>query len=140
MFESERMTVCTDEELLAYLDECLQVNRSAEIEAALRGSEPLRQRLAALLADQDQGGSTVGEIWRRNRVSCPSRSVWTAYLDGDIGEGLRRYLEFHLNTVGCRFCAANLADLKTSDDAAASARRQKIFQTSIGRLKSAPAS
>jgi hypothetical protein len=125
----------TDEELLAYVDECLPVKRSAEVEATLRQSEPLRLRLSQLLAEQDQGGRTVGEIWRRGRVSCPGRSLWTSYLDGQVGEGLRRYLEFHLETVGCRFCAANLNDLRSSDDAASQVRRQKIFQTSIGRLK-----
>lgn len=125
----------TDEELLAYVDECLPVKRSAEVEATLRQSEPLRLRLSQLIAEQDQGGRTVGEIWRRGRVSCPSRSLWTAYLDGQIGEGLRRYLDFHLETVGCRFCAANLDDLRSSDDAASQVRRQKIFQTSVGRLK-----
>jgi len=125
----------TDEELLAYVDECLPVKRSTEVEATLRQSEPLRQRLSQLIVEQDQGGRTVGEIWRRGRVSCPSRALWTSYLDDQIGEGLRRYLEFHLETVGCRFCAANLDDLRSSDDAASQVRRQKIFQTSIGRLK-----
>lgn len=125
----------TDEELLAYIDECSPVARAAEIETALRQSDPLRDRLSRLMAEQDQGGRTVGEIWRRHRVSCPSRSLWTAYLDGQVGETLRRYLQFHLETIGCRFCAANLDDLRSSDDAAASARRQKIFQTSVGRLK-----
>jgi hypothetical protein len=119
------MPACTDEELLAYLDECLPIQRSAEIEAWLRDSEPLRQRLAALIADLDHGGRTVGEIWRRSRVSCPSRSVWTAYLDDQVGEG--------------RYCAANLDDLQSSDDAAAKSRRHKIFQTSIGRLKASAA-
>lgn len=129
------MTTFTDEELLAYVDESLPVARSAEIEGMLRHSDGLRNRLSALMAVQDQGGQTVGEIWRRGRVSCPSRALWTAYHDGQIGETLRRYLEFHLETIGCRFCAANLDDLKSSDDAAAKSRRQKIFQTSIGRLK-----
>lgn len=130
------MTTFTDEELLAYVDESLPVERSAEIEGMLRNSDVLRRRLAALMAVQDQGGRTVGEIWRRGRVSCPGRPLWTAYLDGQVSETLRRYLEFHLETIGCRYCAANLDDLKSSDDAAAQFRRQKIFQTSIGRLKS----
>lgn len=127
----------SDEELLAYVDESLPVARSAEIENSLRNSEPLRQRLNELLTRQDQGGRTLGEIWRRDRVSCPSRSMWTSYLDNRVGEGFRRYLEFHLHTIGCRYCQANLHDLKSSEDAAAQSRRQKIFQTSIGRLKSA---
>ena len=128
------MTAFTDEELLAYLEECLPVGRSAEIEGRLRSSDELRRRLDVLIADQDQGGRTVGDVWRRTRASCPSRTMWTAYLDGRVGEAVRKYLEFHLETVGCRFCTANLDDLKSSDDAAAKSRRQKIFQTSVGRL------
>lgn len=125
----------TDEELRAYADECLPEGRSAQIESQLRGSKPLQDRLAGLLADSDQGGKSVGEVWRRGRVSCPSRTVWASYLDGGIGAGLRQYLQFHLDVVGCRFCAANLDDLKSSEDAAAAVRRQKIFQTSVGRLE-----
>jgi len=129
------MSDFTDEELLAYADECLPGARSAQIETDLRGSEALRQRLAGLLAAADQGGKSLGEIWRRTRLSCPSRATWAGYMEGGIGEGLRQYLTFHLETVGCRFCAANLADLKTSEDATAQVRRQKIFQTSVGRLQ-----
>lgn len=128
------MPAFTDEELLAYIDECLPVSRSSEIESELRGSTSLRQRLSQLVAGTDQGGRTLGELWRRARISCPSRSLWTAYLDEQVGESLRRYLQFHVETIGCRFCAANLDDLKSSDDAAAKTRRQKIFQTSVGQL------
>ncbi len=128
------MSDFTDEELLAYADECLAESRSAEIETQLRASDELRKRLATLLGGVDAGGKSLGEIWRRHRLSCPSRATWTAYMDGGIGAGLRHYLTFHLETVGCRFCAANLADLQSSEDAAAKVRRQKIFQTSVGRL------
>lgn len=129
------MTEFTDEELRAYADECLPEGRSAEIEAQLRGSKPLQNRLAGLLADSDQGGKSVGEIWRRSRISCPSRTVWASFIDGGIGAGLRQYLQFHLDVVGCRYCGANLDDLKSSEGAAAAVRRQKIFQTSVGRLQ-----
>ena len=124
----------TDEELLAYIDECLPISRSSAIEQELRGSNLLRLRLTALIAEVDQGGRSIGELWRRARLSCPSRSLWTAYLDEQVGESLRQYLLFHLEIIDCRFCAANLEDLKSSDDAAASTRRQKIFQTSVGQL------
>lgn len=134
------MTMFSNEELLAYIEECLPVARSAEIEQGLRGSTVLQHRLAALIAERDQGGRTLGDLWRRDRLSCPTRALWTSYLDGHLGETLHRYLEFHLETIGCRFCSANLDDLKSSDDAAASSRRQKIFQTSVGRLATLPVS
>lgn len=133
------MPAFTNEELLAYIDECLPLSQSIRIETELRESTPLRQRLTQLIAEVDLGGRTLGEIWRRARLSCPSRTLWTAYLDEQVGESLRRYLQFHLETIGCRYCAANLEDLRSSDDAAAKTRRQKIFQTSIGHLPHAKA-
>ncbi len=133
------MPTFSDAELVAYIEECLPIARSAEIETHLRGSNELQQRLSALIAVIDQGGCSLGDLWRRNHISCPSRTLWTAYLDGELGEALRRYLQFHLETTGCRFCAANLDDLKSSDDATSKSRRQKIFQTSVGRLANLPA-
>jgi hypothetical protein len=45
---------------------------------------------------------------------------------------------FHLETVGCRYCEANLEDLKLrqqeSSDAA-DRRRQRYFQSSAGYLR-----
>lgn len=127
-----------DEDLLAYVDEQLPVDASAALEARLRDDPALRQRLSRLIAERDQGGPTLGEIWRRRRASCPPRATWAAYLAGGLGDGLREYLRFHLETVGCRCCAANLADLQATADPAAEQRARKIFATSLGRLESLP--
>lgn len=128
----------SDDELLTYLDEMLPVDRAAELERALRASDPLRQRLAALIRRRDQGGHTVGEIWRRQRLSCPSRSELGSYVLGALDDGLAGYIEFHLRVVGCRVCQANLDDLRrTQEEAGASySRRQKFFESSAGRLRS----
>ena len=55
-------TNITAEELRAYLAEQLPAERMAAMERALRDSEPLRQQLAVLARDTDQGGVTVGEV------------------------------------------------------------------------------
>ena len=126
----------TDEELLAYADERLAVDRSAEIEKSLRSDRDLTARFADLLSLRDQGDHSIGELWRRERLSCPPRAVWAAFVDERLGDGLSRYLRFHVETIGCRVCSANLADLQRPNSPADVERRaRKIFQSSAGRLR-----
>ena len=129
----------TDQELLAYLDESLSVARMTEVEAALRGSNPLRVQLARLSQQRNEGVHTLGEIWRRNRLSCPSRSQLGGYLLETLPNDYQNYIDFHLNQTGCRFCSANIEDLKASLSKASdetTRRRQKYFQSSAGYLSS----
>ena len=128
-------TAFTDEELLSYAEERLPVARAAELERLLRTSTELVSRLSELMRDSDSGDQSLGAMWRRGRWSCPPRAVWSAFVDGRLGDGLSQYLKFHVETVGCRICAANLADLQqnvgTSDS---ESRVRQIFQSSAGRL------
>ena len=64
----------TDDELLAYADERLCSDRGVLIESTLRGDDQFRHRLMVLLSQRDQGAHTIGEIWRRLRLSCPPRA------------------------------------------------------------------
>lgn len=125
------------EELLAYLDEGLPAERMAVIEKLLRDSEPMRRQLATLARERDQGGLTVGEVWRRNRLSCPTRSQLGSYLLGALDTGEQDYVEFHLETVGCRACAANLSDLRQANSAVPEKqrRRRKYYESSAGLLR-----
>jgi hypothetical protein len=129
----------TDAELAAYLDEMLPVERAAVIETAVRGDSNLQQRLVQLLHRRDQGGHTVGEIWRRHQLSCPSRSELGSYLLGVLDDGPLAYIEFHLNTVGCRICQSNLEDLQLTQQAGkavSSQRTRRYFESSAGILRS----
>src|SRR5438045_8460449 len=104
----------TDIELLAFLDEGLLVERMAAIENALRQSAELRTRTATLRQQRDSTGHSVGEIWRRERLSCPTRHQLGSYLLDALPAELAQYVQFHLETVGCGYCAANLDDLRQS--------------------------
>lgn len=131
----------TDAELLAYLDEMLPVERASVIEQLVRDSTDLQSRLAELISQRDQGGRTVGEIWRRQRLSCPARSQLASHLLGVLPPEQSRYIEFHISMVGCRFCAANLDDLRLAqaamrEPAEQSDRRDRIFESSAGVLRS----
>jgi hypothetical protein len=130
----------TDEELLSYADERLPAARAAELERLLRTSSELANRLVELMRAEDDGSQTLGGMWRRGRWSCPPRAVWAAFVDARLGDGLSQYLRFHVETIGCRICAANLADLQRSEGVADSEGRvRKIFQSSAGRLQPDPA-
>ncbi len=128
----------TDQELLSYLNESLSVALMSQIEEALRRSDSLRVRLAQLSQQRDHGTHSVGEIWRRNRLSCPSRSQLGGYLLETLTSEYQNYVEFHLNQTGCRYCAANLEDLKAGMSTASAEterRRKKYFQSSAGYLE-----
>jgi hypothetical protein len=128
----------TDAELLAYLDEGLPVERMAAVENALRASDDLRNRTAGLRMQRDEQGHSVGEIWRRGRLSCPTRHQLGSFLLGALPAELAQYFRFHLETVGCRYCAANLDDLRQSANQApaeTAQRRQKFFQSSAGYVR-----
>ncbi len=127
----------SDEQLLGYLDEMLSVDEMAKLEKALRDSEPLRHRAASLSRRRDDGQHSVGEIWRRLRLSCPSRSQLGSWLLGTLDATQSAYYDFHIHTVGCRYCSANLNDLEQSAASSPDAprRRRKFFQSSAGYLK-----
>ena len=126
----------SDAELVAYLDEMLPAEQMVEVEESLRESDPLRQRVSRITQKRDQGVHSVGEIWRRQRLSCPSREKLGSYVLGALPKEYSDYVEFHLYTVGCRFCNANLNDMEQSSKSKPEAqrRRQKFFQSSAGYL------
>ena len=129
----------SDQQLLAYLDEMLPIEQMADMEKALRKSESLRSMLTGLSQRRDQGVHSVGDVWRRERLSCPSRQELGSYLLGTMEADGAEYLDFHIRTVGCRLCAANLYDLEQSSESTpeAQSRRRKFFQSSAGYLQSA---
>ncbi len=129
----------TDAELAAYLDEALAPEAMADVERAARRDAALVQRLAEVSGRRDAGLHSLGEIWRRHRLSCPTRQQWGSYLLGTLEPDRSRYFEFHVQVTGCRICQANLQDLRSEQakqPAAAEQRRKRYFQSSAGHLPS----
>lgn len=130
----------TNTELEAYLDEVLPVERAAAIEDALRHDSTLADRLKETNTRRDAGMHTLGEIWRRHRLSCPSREQLGSYLLGVLEDDVAQFVTFHLETVACRYCAANVNDLRALQaaevDEDSDHRRHKYFETSAGYLES----
>ncbi|MDZ4817345.1 MAG: hypothetical protein SGJ20_00055 [Planctomycetota bacterium] len=130
--------IFTTAELESYLDEALSVERMTAIEAALRSEPALVRQLIEINGRRDAGVHSLGEIWRRGRMTCPQRSQWGSYLLDVLPEPQMEYLRFHLQTIGCRYCQANLADLQRQQAETTDVqqrRRRKYFESSAGYLR-----
>ena len=129
------MNAVTREELLAYIDDTLSATETARIEKALREAEPLRQTLRQLIQERDRGEHSVGAIWRRNRLSCATREQLGSYLLAILADEHRLYIDFHITTIGCAYCLANLTDLKRQqqeDHDQVKRRRSRYYESSAG--------
>jgi hypothetical protein len=89
------------------------------------------------MQERDRGEHSIGAVWRRQRLSCPTREQLGSSLLQVLEPDLQDYVDFHLQTIGCPFCLANLADLKSQSATApeADVRRRRIFESSAGFLK-----
>ena len=128
----------TQSDLQAYLDEGLPSEQMASIEAELRKKPELLKQLAAINARRDAGVHSVGEIWRRHRLSCPSRDQLGSFLLGALDTVHADYIRFHIETIGCRLCQANVDDLRRQQQETAETvktRRTKYFQSTAGHLR-----
>lgn len=128
----------TQADLQSYLDEALTPTEMASIEVELRKKPELLKQLAAINARRDAGIHSVGEIWRRQRLSCPSREQLGSYLLGALDQEHSEYVDFHLSKIGCRYCQANLEDLRRQQQEkaeTATTRRRKYFQSTAGHLR-----
>lgn len=130
----------TDAQLDGFLDDALPAEQMTAIEAALRTDAALGERMTAAVGRRDAGVHSLAAIWRRHRLTCPTREQLGSHLLGVLEPGLDAYLKFHLTTIGCRLCQASLEDLRAQNAAAgaehgaAERRRSRYFQSSAGYL------
>jgi hypothetical protein len=132
------MTAITREQLHSYLEDALGEGETARIEQALRQSPPLQKMLRAIIQERDRGDHSIGAIWCRHRLSCPTREQLGSYLLKALDSEFLDYIDFHLQTIGCAFCQANLADLHALHKEPApkvKERQRRFFESSAGYLQ-----
>ena len=84
----------------------------------------------------DPPDALLTQVWEDHRPSCPKRSTIGGYHLGTLDPAWHGYVDFHLNTLGCRTCLANLDDLKQSETQAnLDSLRQRVLQSTVGFLK-----
>ncbi len=90
----------------------------------MRGGTPACIRWA-------KSGGGTGSVARREQLG--------SLLLGALPVDFARYVAFHVEVVGCRYCQANLADLRTQQQAeaeqAAQVRRRAYLKSSAGYLR-----
>ena len=62
-------------QLEAYLDEDLDAGMMSNIEVALREDTQLLNSLSTILSQRESGVHSVGSVWRRASITCPSRET-----------------------------------------------------------------
>jgi len=131
----------SDHELLAYLEDSLPTEISANLEKLLRAPNQIaiQNRLQNLIDSRDAGTHTIGEIWKRHHVSCPSREDLGRYILQAMSDAESKFIQLHIEVTRCEVCQSNLDDLlqatNQSNQAATISRRTKYFQSSVGRIK-----
>lgn len=126
------------EMLESYIEDALNTEETAQVEHALRDSDELRKQLRAMMHDVDRGEHSIGAVWRRQRLTCFTREQLGSYLLQTLDPDMQDYVTFHLETIGCAYCQANLEDLKSmhqQQNDETKKRRKKIFQSGAGLLK-----
>jgi len=74
------------------------------------------------------------DIWEYHRFSCPKRSTIGGFLLRTLGDDWQRYVDFHLNVLGCRFCRANLEDLECETAEHSQQLQARIMESTFGFL------
>ncbi|MCG3128547.1 MAG: hypothetical protein CHACPFDD_03436 [Phycisphaerae bacterium] len=126
-------------------DVAAELNLSATAVAGIkfRVIETLRKLTQAAAAAHDwseadlAGDSSVGVIWREERISCLKRSTLGSYLLDVLDDDWQSYISFHVDELGCDICRANLDDLREEEARDASRRealRARCFASSVGFL------
>lgn len=134
----------TDLQLQAFLDEGLSSEMMSAIEAQLRADSALSERLISMRGEREAGVHSLGEIWRRHRLSCPTRQQLGSYLLGVLDDEISNFIRTHLKQTGCPVCVANCSDLQAEraqqlasvSPSISAQRRRRYFESSAGYLRS----
>ena len=119
-----------------YLADALPPEEMARVEKALRDSAQLREQLEEVRNNrEDFQLHTLGAIWKRSRLTCPSRQQLGSLLLDALDPELAAYFKFHLEIIECPICQANLTDLQAQSQAhaaqqASKTRLQRILKSS----------
>lgn len=124
-------------QLIGYLEEALPADAMVRIEELLREHSSWRDALRELLGEIDGGEHSLATIWRRHRLTCPTRERLGALALDVLPDHEADYIRFHLEVIGCRWCQANWSDLNAAGAEVASGsapRRRRIVESSVGHL------
>jgi RNA polymerase sigma factor (sigma-70 family) len=105
-----------------------------------RSLKQIRQRIESsripIGPSSQEFENLLTDVWKLQRFSCPKRSTIGAYLLDTLDKQWRQYVDFHVNTIGCGYCMANLQDLREQNTNKQSRRlAARIMESTAGFLK-----
>jgi RNA polymerase sigma factor (sigma-70 family) len=76
---------------------------------------------------------SLRRTWENQRPSCPKRSTLGKYTLEILPPEWNDFVQFHVESLGCDYCRANLAELSLNQETAASKDiSSQLFQSTIG--------
>lgn len=133
------MPEITRQMLRDYLHDALPDAELVAVEKAVRKDATIRERLNQVRQEVDRGEHSIGAVWRRERLTCPTLSQFRLHLLQSLDDPeLTAYIQFHLTLIGCPICQAIYDDLErlhTEPEVTTRARRKRIVDSSAGLLR-----
>ena len=77
--------------------------------------------------------TSLREVWEDHRPSCPKRSTLGQYTLGILPVAWNNFITFHVTTLGCIYCNANLTEL--SENEPSTQQADHLFRSTIGFLE-----
>jgi RNA polymerase sigma factor (sigma-70 family) len=96
--------------------------------------EAVECRKVSIGPSSEQFENLLTDVWEYHRFSCPKRSTIGGYLLRTLDGDWQRYVDFHLNVLGCRFCRANLEDLQHETIEHQQQLHARIMESTVGFL------
>lgn len=76
--------------------------------------------------------SLLTEVWESRRPTCPKRSTLGRFVLNTLEPQWKQYVEFHTGKLGCRFCQANLEDLRKQTEEQPKQLHHRVMQSTVG--------
>jgi RNA polymerase sigma factor (sigma-70 family) len=116
--------------------ELVKVEESTVRAFKYRCLRQLRKHVEELGASKDFPYSNFENLltttWEAQRLTCPKRSTIGAFLLEKLDPEWFDYIDFHLTTLGCHFCRANIKDLKQQKTVEEQSFRDRIMASTVG--------
>jgi len=109
--------VYSREYIHAHIDGALSQEETDAFDLEAQVNSELRGQIRAVQSEFDYHNHTVGSLWRRNQLTCPSDQDIADYLRGGlaiINPEIADYVQFHLTSIRCIYCISTAAELKQS--------------------------
>ena len=115
--QSDENPVYSREYIHAYIDGALSPEEADAFTSMAYGDSELRGKIRTVQTEFDYHNHTVGSLWRRNQLTCPSDQEIVDYQRGELAiiyPKIADHLQFHLNSIRCIYCISTAAEWKQS--------------------------